>query len=789
METVSAPRLRACMAPYLVALLIVGGALVLGLAVCRATGADPGVAPATGLASLTALAALFIRLPGDAVTAAVVGTVTLVVASAWLVRHGIGRPDPAAILAGAAGVAVVSLQFLSAGRIALPGVSVNNDTAAHMLWVEGLRSDLMAHLYPWNPGYPLGPHAVMSAVAQGTGASAEDALIGLLLATPVLIAMTAAAALRPMPLLWRAPAAAFVAVTYLGAAWFAQGAFKEPLMSLYLLAFAMGLGGLLRSGVRLRRTTFVPLGLITAGALLTYSYLAVAWLGAAALLAVAVTLWSTWPGRQGVVDAARAALVPVGIGAGVVIVAVAVELPRLWHYAHSVGASPADGVGGVGATNLGNLSGPLPVGEVLGIWPAGDFRGVPAPHEFLTELKAVALLAAVGGALYLLDRRRHVGVLSALGAALAVWLISDRGQSPYVTAKSLVILAPFVALVGLRAVLPEGWPALSRDRLVATLRIGFAAVFVAGGLWSSQTVLRGMPVESTQQRDQLESLRHLVQPGPTLFLGVDDHVGYRLRGMPLAYLGVGFQSPIPVAARPEKPWAFGQPVDWDSVDAGTLDQFRYVVVGRSPYGSAPPPNFRLLGHTALYEAWERTGPTPPRSVIEPSGDPAGVLDCKSPAGRRLSRRQGVAAVEARPPIMLAANVPGLGVGGAFQAGVKLPRGTWHLAARYTSEVPVRIMYGPAKITSLAPNTDRPGPWWPAGTIVSDGHAQQLVAIAERESRFSGTVVPTSIAGIVAVSDGREQMVPLQRACGRYVDWYQAQPPRNATRTKRSVSRG
>jgi hypothetical protein len=762
------------MAPYLLALLIVVAALAVGLAVARACGADDATAPAIGLAVLTAVAALFIRLPGDAVTAAVVGTLVVLGVAVWYLRSGPGRPDLAMPLAAAGSFAIVSLQFLSASRIGMPGAQVNEDTAVHLLWAEGLRSDVMDHLYPSNPGYPLGPHALIAAIAQGTGATASNVLIGVLIATPALIAMTAAAVLRPVPVLWRVPAATFVSLTYLEASWFGQGAFKEPLMSLYLLGFAVGVGGVLAPGVRLRRGSLIPLGLIGAGALLTYSYLAIAWLGAAAVLAIIVTLVFRWPGRQAVVDGARAAIVPLAFGLGVAIVASAAELHRVWRYLHAVGSSPANGGGGIGSSELGNLTGPLPTGQLLSIWPSGDFRYAPPPHEFLTEIRAVALLVVVGGALYLLDRRRHVGLLAGLGAALAVWLISDRGQSPYVTAKSLVILSPFVALVGLRALLPEAWPTVSRARLGVVARLAVAAVFVGGGLWSTEVALRGMPVESSAQSDQLEALRPLVQSGPTLFLGDDDYVGYRLRGTALGYLGIGFPSPLPVVARLEKPFTFGQPVEWDSFDAATLDRFTYVVSIRSPYISQPPANFRRIAATPLYEVWRRTGPTQPRSTIEPSNAPVARLDCSTPDGRRLSRRDGVAEIERHAPVTIATNAPGLGLGGAFPVGVTLPKGTWNLAFSYTSESPIRIMYGSTKVTTLGPNTDRAGSWWSAGSVVSDGRPQQLVAISERQSRFAGTTIPTLIAGIVAVSADGERQVLLKQACGRYIDWYRAQ---------------
>jgi hypothetical protein len=761
------------MAAYLLALLIVLGALAVGTAVCRVCGADQRVAPAVGLATMIAVATLAIQLPGDAVTAAVIGLLVLGAFVVWLLRDGIGRIDLGALAAALGAGALVSLQFLSANRIGIPGISVNNDTATHLLWTETLRSDLMASLYLPNSGYPLGPHSLIAAIAQGTGASAADVLTGLLIATPVLTAVTAAAVLRPAPLLLRAPAAALASLTYLAAAWFGQGAFKEPLMSLFLLAFALALGACLTARERPRTLALVPAGLIIAGALLTYSYLALAWLGIAGLLAIAATLWFRWPGRAGLVATVRGSLLPIGVGVGVTIVATAVEIPRLWRYLNAVGSSPADGEGGIVSSALGNLIGPLSPGEMLGVWPADDFRHLPEQHWYLLELRGIALVAVIGGALYLIQRRRaaDLGLLSALGAGVAVWLLSDRGQSPYVTAKSMVIVSPVVALVMFRALLPTEWPHIPRLRVVAAGRIALAGVLAIGVLWSTETVLRGMSVESAQQRDALEALRPTVRSGPTLFLGVDDHAGYRLRGVRLGYFAAGPPSPLPVTNRPEKLWSYGQPADWDSVDAETLDRFRFVITVRSPFDSQPPANFRLVKRNELYEVWERTGPTQPRSTIESPDVPAVPLDCKTAKGRRISRGQGEAAVEVQPFVPLMTGIAALKLGDAAQAPVTLPAGTWNLAANYMSMSPLRIMYGPTRVGVLPPNTDRPGPYWPAGKIVSNGHAQQIVVIAERESRFGATAFPAIITALVAVNDKGEKIVPLERACNQYVDWY------------------
>jgi len=760
------------MTAYLVALLIVGSAVILGRAACRACGVDAGIAPAAGLALLIALASLGVRLPGGATVAAIVCALVIAGAALWLTRAGDLKPDWAAAAAGLMAAALTTLQFVSAGRIGLPGVSLNNDTAVHMLWAEGLRSDLMERLYASNPGYPLGPHSLMATIAQGTGIDMDSVLTGLLIAMPVLFAIVAAQVMRRVPAILRIPAAGFVGLTYLCAAWFAQGAFKEPLLALLLLGFAVGLGDLLQRGRRLGAFATVPLGLIVAASMLTYSYLAVAWLATTAVLCVTLTIALRRPRLGELASAARTAIFPVLVGCAAALVAVAVELPRMWNYVQALGPSPA-GEGGIGQEELGNLAGPLPLGEALGIWPTGDFRFPPPPDAFmLDELKLAMLVAVVAATAWLLIRRRDLGLVSVLGAATIMVLLTDGRQSPYVTAKALVVLSPFVLLVVLRALLPEGGiPPTLGTRLVATGRIAIAAILVGAGLWSTQLVLRGTPVESAEHRDQLAELRPLVAAGPTLFLGADDYAGWRLREMPLGYLGVGFPAPIAVATSPEKPYQYGSALDWDSVDAATLDRFRYVVTSRGPYQSSAPPNFRRLGATPLFEAWERVGPTPRRSSLDPIDGPAATLDCRQdPDARLLSRRPGFAAIAPTSKV-LTGGLPPLGPGSATSAPISLPRGPWRLAVKYTSTTTLRLQIGRAIFHELPPNTNRPGSWWPGGTLRSKGRPENLVVVAERDGRLTRSAFPASISGIVATRPGAVRIVPLRHACGRSVDWY------------------
>src|SRR5207249_205622 len=105
-------------------------------------------------------------------------------------------------------------------------------------------------------GYPVGPHALVAGLGEGLGIGLIDGFAGLTLAIPVLTALVAAEALHRLRRGPRIVAAALVALPYLAAAYLAQEAFKEPILALLLLGFALMLP---------RATTIagaVPLGVI-----------------------------------------------------------------------------------------------------------------------------------------------------------------------------------------------------------------------------------------------------------------------------------------------------------------------------------------------------------------------------------------------------------------------------------------------------------------------------------------------------------------------------------------------
>src|SRR3954470_20416043 len=272
-------------APIVVASLLLGSAI---LAIAGLPRHSPAV-PATGISALLVICGIAVKLPGHAVTAAIAVGLALV---GCFVVFGRTRAPAGTIRIGAVVVVigaalVAAIPFATSGRIGILGQGlVNDDMASHLLFTEWISTHAGPTPDLIKGGYPLGPHAIVAATAKVSGASLIEAFAGLTGAIAVLLALTAYGALRGVRGWLRVPGAVLAASPYLAAAYLAQGAFKEPLLGLTLLGFALALPSLLpvwSRGAGSARAV-IPLGVIAAGTIYNYSFPGLAWLLAAAVI-------------------------------------------------------------------------------------------------------------------------------------------------------------------------------------------------------------------------------------------------------------------------------------------------------------------------------------------------------------------------------------------------------------------------------------------------------------------------------------------------------------------------
>ena len=292
--------------------MLIAASVVVGQAILSLCGRREltWLAGPVGLAAILVVSGIAIKLPGHGTAVAIALAALFVLSLASLASRRRGRADPTNVRStGTRGrcdarmqsvrrgrtrrspsrpglaLLLASIPFIVNGRVGILGVGlVNDDMASHLLIADWLNTRVGPTPGLIDGGYPVGPHALAAGLSEGLGTGLIEAFAGITLAIPVLTALVAFGVLRDLRPLPRVLAAALVALPYLAAAYLAQGAFKEPIEALFLLAFAL----LLPGATSVRRG--LPLAVIAAGAVYAYSFPGLFWLLGAAAIYIAIAL-------------------------------------------------------------------------------------------------------------------------------------------------------------------------------------------------------------------------------------------------------------------------------------------------------------------------------------------------------------------------------------------------------------------------------------------------------------------------------------------------------------------
>jgi hypothetical protein len=734
------------------------GSLSLGQGVLALCGARrwSWLAAPVGLSALMLLAVPAIHVPGRATTTAVVTLVLVLAGLALWWRVPAQRPPLAGLLAGLPVALLVLVPFLAAGRAGTLGMSFDNDMAAHLLLAEGYRSAAVARIWPLLPEYPLGPHALTATVAQGLGVRTDLAFAGVTAASPLLLAWTALTAVRRAGWAGKLVLATVVGVPFLIASYYAEGAFKEVMEALFALGTVVALDSRAEG---LARRRYVPMALIWAGAVSVYSLQGLVWPGlfVAAWLAVRAGI-RTWQAsaRQALLQL-REELVPGALGVAVLVIVLIPQLPRVEKFVSKGGIS-----NGIGKSNLGNLAGPLSGWEAFGAWTGYDFRTTPASAVSAGAWAGLVLVLVLIGAALLARRGRWIVPLAA-ALAMLIWVYANHNQSPYVAAKALVIVSPLLLTAATlplveRGLAPSTWRAWAAPLL--------ALVLLGRVVDSSWEALRAGKVGSTDHLAELRSLQPALRGQTVLSLGDDDFIDWELPESHVVAAYFAGLTEVPLT--PAKGFIYGQPLDFDTVSAKTLNEYDWVLTTRDAAASQAPAGLVPVRTTRFYELWRRTGVVAPRKILAEGPQAAAILDCRTTAGRSLVRAGGVAALH---PAASEVPVPALAPGASATVELPLSSGTWTLETPYLSPLPLEVRAAGLSMV-LPANLERPGPRWQIGKVTVTAYGKVPVTFRLRRpwlAPLSDVATPVSL---VATQQAPERIVPLARACGKAVDWYQ-----------------
>ena len=523
---------------------------------------------------------------------------------------------------------LASLPFIASGHIGIPGVGLNNDMAMHLIDTDYLLDPHGPQPQSFVNGYPIGPHSLVATVVNLLGTEPLQGWLGLLLAAPILTAITSLGLLRELAGWRHILGAALVGLAYLTASVLGIAGFKELIAGMFLIAFAIGLREIERESDG-RIAIVIGLALITAAMIPVYSLPGVAWLAITAGLWVLAHLLRIRAerGPEGVRQAVRASL-PIVIPAAIVLLLVGlVELPKILDFLGS------GSIGNVADTNskLRYVVSPL---ETLGIWPSGNWLlGThDFSHDWLYWLFGLIGLAGliIGFAWWI--GRRDFAVPAAVVSGFVIYLLTKYIENGglYILAKAVVVPASIVMLLAIMALLaPGGGPA----------KRVFAVVFIALAAYSSFLALRDTIVASTGRLDQLAEFRGQVAGQSVLALTSDRFTDYALRTATVS--SPAYNSEIRVPSTGAKTQRL--PIDFDSVPFDVLNQFPYAVTTSAVYQSQAPPGWTLAASNSSYRLWKRTGTTPNLAILAEEARPGRVFRCKNPKfqpGPRGRRRGG-----------------------------------------------------------------------------------------------------------------------------------------------------
>ena len=769
------------------AIAIVGASFIIGRAFLFALGRTrpTWLSAAVGFAVLVVACPLLIHLPGRAKTTAVL-VVLAVVGSLALMRRRFfaARAEPgaeeaaprAAHLAALATVLVTlvlaCLPFLLNASSGVPGEGVyTNDQAAQLYWTDWLQNGDGPEPSAVRFGYPTGPQSLTAATAEVTGASLEHAFNGLLVAIVVIGALAALSALGELEPWRRVLAAVLTGLPYLGASVLAQSAFKETAMALFVLALAIVLGELSRGGVT-RRAGIGALVALAAASVFTYSLPGLIWFAAAIPLWIGLE-FARGSGRvradvAAAVDAARRHRGLLAIGAVALVVIVVLGIGPVHHFFNKISEVQA---------STGRLTSPVSPGEVLGVWPTGDFRIVRGDVTGSIPAALLGLIAVGAGALIAL-RRRWNGTLAVLAAGALIYVATRVDASIYVQAKALAVIAPVAVFTAFAALLApreeRGWPA---SRWLTALGL----VFAVGVLGSTLLALRAAPVGYDNRAHDLESLAQEIEGKKVVFLGLDRFAAYWLRGTLVEAPG-GYVPPE-VKPRQDKRWYQGRPVDFDTMSPERLDDFRYAITTTAAFQSTPPPNMKMVDMEGAYELWKRAGPTPHQRVLDEGLSSGATLNCDSPVGSDLRIQDGTATTLPTPVIGRATSwsTPSFVAPGSASQKLVLGPGRWQLSLQYNSQVRLEVEAPhvqqslPASLDGMYLSFPGHGAFWDAGALTVRKRGPVEVTVSASEPPFLSRLVGANrrvwLGTLAATKVQSPQQHPLAKSCGRYVDHY------------------
>lgn len=246
---------------------------------------------------------------------------------------------------------------------------------------------------------------------------------------------------------------------------------------------------------------------------------------------------------------------------------------------------------------LGNLVSALSPLQVLGVWPAGDFRFTPDRMDVTYVLLAVVALAALAG-LAVASARGAWEIPLYVGGAVAAAAVYGALGSPWIEAKAFAIASPAVVL----AAALGGLALFRRQRVEGAVVLGLIALGLG---WSNVLAYGDVTLAPRDQLGELETIgEQFAGQGPALMTEYQPYgVRHFLRRLDAE--GASELRRSLIALRDGSTVPKGGFADLAAFRPDAVLAYRTLVLRRSPVGTRPPAPYRLVWQKRFYEVWQR----------------------------------------------------------------------------------------------------------------------------------------------------------------------------------------
>lgn len=262
----------------------------------------------------------------------------------------------------------------------------------------------------------------------------------------------------------------------------------------------------------------------------------------------------------------------------------------------------------------GNLTRSLNMAQLLGIWPAQDFRMDPVNRPLTYVAIAMTCAFALLG-IYIASSRSLWFVPILVLSCIGVVSISYFWGGIWLTGKAIAIASPFLVLAaGIGAL--EVWRIIGNYEM-GSLRgnwiryvVGAMVVTVGlGVLVSDAFTYKNVYLAPYTQLEELRTIGKLYAgQGPTLMTEYSVYGSrYFLRDLDAEAVSELRVHVIPIRDGSQVPR--GGAADIDFFNPATIDYFNLLVLRKAPNASRPPLDYSLVWSGSTYEVWKRTNRT------------------------------------------------------------------------------------------------------------------------------------------------------------------------------------